>query len=325
MARLVVSFVVWTLVMAPAPALADAAGPTSYRSEVLDVQPAGTAHVEIVGGDAFVRLVAVPGRDIVVSGYEGEPYLRFAPDGTVLRNRRSPATYLNDDRYGQVTIPDAADAAGPPDWEVVGTGGTWAWHDHRTHWMARTVPSIVADAADGSVVDVFTWEVPLLVDGRPGQIRGVLRWVPPVAPYPWVALGVGAGIVVAVALRRRRAEVVAAAGALAATVAVGAYLIQPPDARAAGTELLAPVVGIAIAGYALVRLRRAEPGWADGYVAIAAAVLVLWAVWSRQVFHMPVLPSLWPAPLVRAGTALAGGAAAGVMATWAGRERTRAT
>ena len=37
---------------------------------------------------------------MIVEGYEGEPYLRFSPDGTVERNRLSTATYLNDDRRG---------------------------------------------------------------------------------------------------------------------------------------------------------------------------------------------------------------------------------
>ncbi len=324
MTRVAAVVIIWILVLAPVPAFADAAGPTSYRSEVLDVQPAGAADVEIVGGDAFVRLVAAPGRDIVVAGYEGEPYLRFTPDGTVLRNRRSPATYLNDDRYGQVQIPDIADPARPPDWETVATGGTWSWHDHRTHWMARTVPSIVAESGRDATIDVFTWEVPLVVDGQAGQVRGVLRWVPPVAPYPWIALAVGVAAIAAT-LHRRRAAVVMAASVVAATVAAGAYLIQPPDARAVGLELIAPLVAVAISAYATVRSRRGNGGWADGYVAIAAAVLVIWAVWSRSVFHMPVLPNLWPAPLVRGGAAVAGGAAAGVMATWARRDRDHPT
>jgi hypothetical protein len=44
------------------------------------------------------------GKPILVPGYDGEPYLRFTADA-VYRNERSPATYLNEDRYGGVELP----------------------------------------------------------------------------------------------------------------------------------------------------------------------------------------------------------------------------
>ena len=83
---------------------------------------------------------------MIVEGYEGEPYLRFSPDGTVERNRLSTATYLNEDRAGAgITIPpevQEADADTPPEWEEVASGGTYAWHDHRVHWMDDASPSV---------------------------------------------------------------------------------------------------------------------------------------------------------------------------------------
>ena len=78
---------------APQPVLADAAGPTDFRSEVLSVTPATDAiTVSIEGGDAFVRVVVEPGHEVIVPGYEGEPYLRISADGTVEENLRSMAT-----------------------------------------------------------------------------------------------------------------------------------------------------------------------------------------------------------------------------------------
>ena len=51
-------------------------------------------------------------------GYEGEPYLRFNDRG-VDRNVNSPATYLNQDRYGQVNPPPNATADATPEWEHI--------------------------------------------------------------------------------------------------------------------------------------------------------------------------------------------------------------
>ena len=49
---------------------------------------------------------SIPGVEVDVMGYQNEPYLRFAADGTVYENQRSPATYINGSRYGGGTIPD---------------------------------------------------------------------------------------------------------------------------------------------------------------------------------------------------------------------------
>ena len=65
------------------------------------------AHV--VGGDAFLELTVDEGTEVVVPGYGGEPYVRFLADGTVERNTRSEATYLNEDRQGAVELPAGAD------------------------------------------------------------------------------------------------------------------------------------------------------------------------------------------------------------------------
>ena len=97
--------------------------------------------VSVVGGDAFLRVVAEPGVDVVVLGYQQEPYLHIHPDGVVEENQRSPATYLNADRYGTGTPPAGADPTLAPNWEPVGSGGAWAWHDHRAHWMSAEPPA----------------------------------------------------------------------------------------------------------------------------------------------------------------------------------------
>ena len=129
---------------------------------------------EIRGGDSFLELTVDEGHTVIVEGYEGEPYLRFSPDGTVERNLLSTATYLNDDRRGAgVTIPPEAteaDADTPPEWEKVASGGQYAWHDHRVHWMDASPPDI--DRGERVAGEYDPWRVPIVVDGAAGRGAG---------------------------------------------------------------------------------------------------------------------------------------------------------
>ena len=112
----------------------------------------------------------------MVEGYRGEPYVRIAADGTVAVNHRSPTYYLNDDRFAEgVEVPAGATPKATPDWREVDRTGRYAWHDHRIHWMAHTVPPQVKD--EGRRTKVFDWKVPLTVGGRPATIHGRLIWV----------------------------------------------------------------------------------------------------------------------------------------------------
>src|SRR5690606_28892329 len=154
----------------------------------------------VVGGDAFLELEVAEGHEVVVLGYGDEPYLRFRADGTVERNRRSEATYLNDDRRGAVDLPAIADNAAEPEWEEVAGGGAYAWHDHRIHWMGSGRPP---GAEPGDVVQ--PWTVPLQVDGTPAEVSGELVLVAGVSPLPWLALGL-AGLAAVVAWGRRPAR-----------------------------------------------------------------------------------------------------------------------
>jgi hypothetical protein len=93
----------------------------------------------VLDADDELQLRNETGRTIVILGYGGEPYLRFSADG-VFRNSRSPAAYLNLDRYAKVDVPDDADPKAPPRWERVATAAIWARHDHRIHWMSPIDP-----------------------------------------------------------------------------------------------------------------------------------------------------------------------------------------
>ena len=312
---------VGTLVVPAAPAAADPPRPTDHRSTVTAVEPPTPAvRAEVVGGDAFLELRVDAGTEVVVEGYGGEPYLRFRVDGSVERNRRSTATYLNEDRQGAVDLPSRADDEAAPDWERVGSGGAYAWHDHRIHWMGRSEPPGIGP---GDVVQ--TWAVPLTVDGTPTEIRGELVLADTVSPLPWIALALAAAAAVVVSARRRAlvAQAAPAAAAGAALVAGWAEHAAAPAGSGSDPLLVAvPLAGL-VAGVAGLALRRSTLG-PPATLASAAAV-VGWAALRALVLWTPVLPTEMPAGLDRTLTALALGlavAGAGVVAWNPARART---
>ncbi|MBN2624071.1 MAG: hypothetical protein JXA83_11905 [Acidimicrobiales bacterium] len=309
--------VVASLLAGARPAAADPPAPTDYRSTVTAVDPTTDGvEAQVVGGDAFLELRVDVGREVLVSGYGDEPYLRFRPDGTVERNRRSEATYLNEDRQGGVELPADADNEADPEWETVASGGTYAWHDHRIHWMGASRPP---GAEPGDLVQ--EWAVPMTVDGTAVEVRGELVLAEPTSPLPWFALAVG-GLAAVVALGRRRPQPTAGLAVLvAATAALGIgwaeWSAAPAGAGADPLLVAVPLVGVvaALAGVAL----RGRPAAATATLAAAAATLG-WAVLRADVLWTPVLPTDVPFALDRAVTALALGLPAGAAAlvVWAG-------
>ena len=190
-----------------APAATAHQGNPNFRSQVTATDPGFEA--EVLSLDDRIQLRAEPGHEVVVLGYEDEPYLRFGPDGTVDVNERSPAYYLNQDRFGEVEVPPDADPAAEPRWAEVAAGGTYDWHDHRIHYMAEGTPPQVAD--ESVETKVFDWAVPLLVDGEPAEVAGTLTWVPDEGGVSAALIaGLGAAVVASFALfvwrmRRRSA------------------------------------------------------------------------------------------------------------------------
>jgi hypothetical protein len=192
---------------APAPAHE---GNPNYESLVNAVRGVPGLTAEVLNGDDRLLLVNEGPRTVVVEGYDDEPYARLRADGVVEVNRRSPATYLNDDRFGQVDVPATADPQAPPRWRTVGRGGRFEFHDHRIHWMAGSVPPQVRDDRSERQ-KVNDWTVPIRAEGSgAGAVTGTLWWQgsgggAPVAMF--VALGVFAllGVALVVVVRRRRA------------------------------------------------------------------------------------------------------------------------
>lgn len=121
------------LVVGPAAAAHGGGGERGFTSTVTSIEPnTREIQVRVLDGDDRVVLRNGTGEPIMVPGYDGEPYLRFTADA-VYRNDRSPATYLNEERYGDVEPPAQANAEAEPEWKQVADSSYYEWHDHRIH------------------------------------------------------------------------------------------------------------------------------------------------------------------------------------------------
>jgi hypothetical protein len=300
-------------------AFADPAGPTDYASQITSISPDVPGFTaQIIGGDSFIRLVVAPGTDVVVDGYAQEPYLHFDARGVVQENQRSPATYLNVSRFG-ATAPAGADPTLPPDWRTVATGGTYSWHDHRTHWMSPQAP---VGFRPGDQIQAS--KVPIVVNGTPVSITVATTWLPEPSRLPLAVGAAVGGALVLFALFTRRRVGIALLGVSLAAAGIGwwEYRSLPAEtgpllvwwvlpAVAAGSVVLALLLGRRLVSYALVLLAAIElavwvwlrrdgafraliptdaPYWLDRGVMAATAVVAVVAAVAAGVamFRLPV-------------------------------------
>jgi MYXO-CTERM domain-containing protein len=194
-----------------APAASAHQGNPNFRSIIDGVTPAVHGlRLQVLNYDDRFELTNRSGRTVTVQGYNGEPYARVLADGTVEVNKRSPAYYLNDDRYADVKVPASADPRAAPQWSVVDRTGDLQWHDHRMHWMSTKVPPPqVKDKSKRT--KVFDYAIPLQVGASKGAIKGTLFWQPVDGGGPATGMFVGLAVLAALGVglilvvRRRRA------------------------------------------------------------------------------------------------------------------------
>ena len=166
------------LALCPSAAAHGGGGARGFTSTVTSIEPATPGiEVRVLDGDDRAGLRNETGKTILVPGYDGEPYLRFTTDA-VYRNERSPATYLNEERYGEVELPARANAEAKPEWKKVADSGYYEWHDHRIHWMSPVPPPQVR-AAEDRAHHIFDWKLPIRVGGTPVVLAGSLDYEPP--------------------------------------------------------------------------------------------------------------------------------------------------
>jgi hypothetical protein len=279
---------------------ADPAVPTDFSTVIVGIEPATpTIDVDVVGGDAFLELAAEPGTEVVVLGYWGEPYLRFNADGTVDENVRSPTRAENESRYGGSSSGGAATAADAgSQWAQVASDGSYAWHDHRAHWMSPQRPT----GERGT--EVLTGSVPLRVDGTDVQVSVAVVWEHEPSRVPLVGGAVLGGFAVLIALsaRHRIAWVLAVTGAVAAGIGWWQYASVPPETGPSSISWLLPAIA---AGSAVVAVTLGRSLVSHALVALAGLQLVLWAFVRREGLTKAVLPTDAPFWLDRGVTAAA--------------------
>lgn len=294
------------VLVAPGVALADPPGPTDFATTIVSVvPPTETVHVAMVAGDAFFTLSVAAGTHVTVAGYQGEPYLEFLPTGEVLENRRSPTYFASRTKSG-AAVPTGITADTPPEWTAVASDGTYAWHDHRTHWMGGT-----PTGARGDVV--ANGAVRLVVDGEEVVVTVATTWLPRASPVP-ALLGLlagaaaGAGYVVA---RRRGAAwadaVLVVAAALATVVGFVGYRSVPGVTGPSPLGWVLPATALVAATAGVLLTRR--PAWAlfaVGARALAGVELAIWAITRRSGLLAAILPTDAPFWLDRAATTAAG-------------------
>jgi hypothetical protein len=304
------------------PASADPAKPTNDESKVLSLQPSTDAvSLRVVGGDGFLELHVRRGHEATVEGYGGEPWLRVLRDGTVEENTRSPATYLDANRYARdITVPPDADTKAPPQWKTVGHDGHWVWHDHRIHWMNPGVAPPMMPGSDQVRMgdrDDGRWVVPMHVDGQPVAVIGELIRHP--APGPGLSVLLIGGLALAgfaasyllrgEAVRLRGASVVALAAAIVAVFA--GYETMRAVPRVAGGSYL--VVMIPLGGVVVGLLSLAlRTGTSKCLAVLGAAGCVLgWGLYQLETLWRAVPLSVLPHLVARVLMAAALGAALG--------------
>jgi hypothetical protein len=291
--------------------------PSNFATRVLAVVPATPGiHVQADDLGNKLRLDNHTGRDIVVLGYDDEPYLRVGPAG-VFENVRSPAVYLNRTRTGNVPVPASADPHAPPQWHRIGAGTTVRWHDHRAHWLATTNPPQV-QRDPGSPHLVQRWTVRLVANRTRVQVHGDVVWVPGPSPWIWLAVALGFALAVVILAATRLGRAAVATGLAALIVGETAHVFGSWAATTvAGTTKLAASAyalgGIAVAALAFVWVvrRGVHPAaplllLAGLFLALAGGLADVTALYRSQ------LPTTLPVTLARLEIAATIGLGAGI-------------
>lgn len=219
----------------------------------VDASPAGV-DARVYQSDRAVRAAVRAGHSLVVLGYVGEPMLRLDAAGSAV-NLASPSAAA----AGLVRPRDAL--RGRPVWRLERGRHAAVWHDVR-----------IQGVADG------VWTIPLVVDGRPGFLRGRIEVLPRPAAWPWAVLAVlvlgGAGTAYLAGRMRTAATAFAAVAGAAAVATAALFAIDAyasPGAWIAGAdELVFAAVGFGALAWGTAQVRAAA-SIGLGLLAVAVA------------------------------------------------------
>ena len=313
---------------AAAPASAHTAAgprPTNYLSSIGSISPSiPGVTVRVVELGNKLQLTNRTNADVVVLGYDDEPYLRVGPHG-LYENLRSQATYLNRTRAGTTPVPAIARGTGastPPRWHRVSGAHTAIWHDHRIHWMAPAPPPAVRHDPGAPHTVIPQWTVAFRYSTQTVAVSGRLDWVPGPSGWPWAPFVLAMFAAGILAARARRGRV--AIAALVVLVGVDVVHTLSAEAARAGSQLTKVVqyfgdnfvsvfvwIAAAVTIWAL-RRRRAEALY--GLLLVGAMVGSVSGISDLSYLWKSQLPSVGPSVLARGEVAAAFGLGFGLAA-----------
>jgi hypothetical protein len=169
------------------------------ESVITSVTPGLPSGVEvgILGGDALFH-VQSQNHEVMIPGYENEPYLKITKDNKVFVNDGSTTAFLNGSRYGNVDLSQFSKTDNPQ-WRLIATDGSAMWHDHRVHWMSPKPPAAID--AEGTVLE---WKVPFTVDGIGIEVAGTLFLREKAAVWWWLSGVLMLCLAILLSITRRR-------------------------------------------------------------------------------------------------------------------------
>jgi hypothetical protein len=241
----------------------DSVQPRDTVSVIESVTPAlpDGVDVDIVGSDTFVRVRSV-GHDVMITGYQNEPYMHIKTTGDVFVNDGSQTTLINSNRYGNVDTSNFVESPTPV-WRKIGTNGTAMWHDHRVHWMSPKQPAPIDTA--GTVLE---WKVSMSVDGVATTVAGTLFLREKASMLWWLAGFATLLCAVVLSVRRRREFFVLTFLVSMVGVAIGLmqYLGLPDGARITPMILMFSTGAAVVAAVSMFMQRR---GHASQHIAVS--------------------------------------------------------
>ena len=241
----------------------DSVQPRDTVSVIESVTPAlpDGVDVDIVGSDTFVRVRSV-GHDVMITGYQNEPYMHIKTTGDVFVNDGSQTTLINGNRYGNVDTSNFVETPNPV-WRKIGTNGIAMWHDHRVHWMSPKPPAPIDTA--GTVLE---WKVSMSVDGVATTVAGTLFLREKASMLWWLAGFAALLCAVVLSVRRRREFFVLTFLVSMVGVAIGLmqYLGLPDGARITPLILMFSTGAAVVAAVSMFMQRR---GNASQHIAVS--------------------------------------------------------
>jgi hypothetical protein len=268
------------------------------ESVVTSVTPAlpSDVAVKIVGGDALFRLEST-NHEVLVPGYQDEPYMKITSDNKVFVNDSSTTAFLNGDRYGNIDVSGFA-VTDTPKWRLIATNGIAMWHDHRVHWMSPIQPAPID--VKGTVL---YWKVPITVDGTDIEVAGTLFLREKAAVWWWLSGAMLMSAAIALSLTRRRLLFVLLLALSIAGVIAGLlqYLGLPDGARITPLLLMfsSGATLLTTAGLWLGRKTNAPQHTALSLHAGAGTALVICAWLCADQVRAAYVPGIEPMWIVR--------------------------